>query len=172
MRRGFTLLETMVALVLVGIAMLALGLTMAGSSKYGVLARRQANAVSLARTLAGQLSHAAYSDARLANSNTGNDASFTDPSGLFARSALPTGADAPDGSLGTFNVGNESYDAYVNIAPQPDPTNAGLEMGRYIAVIVRYRVGPTGTSDATYMRAVVLGYRYNPTAVGVGTLPL
>lgn len=171
-RRGFTLLETMVALVLVGMAMLALALTFVAGSKYGVLARRQANAITLARTLAGQLSHVAYSDARLVNNNTGNDATFTDPNGLFARSAMPTGPDAPDGALGTFAVGNESYDAYVNIAPQMDPTNTTLEMGRYIAVIVRYRVGAAGTNEATYMRAVAFGYHYNPTAVGVGTLPL
>jgi hypothetical protein len=45
-----------------------------------------------------------------------------------------------------------------------DPTT--LEMGRAFAVIVRYRVGQK------FMRAVSLGYHYNPAAVGTGTIPL
>ena len=172
MLRGFTLLETMVAMVLVAIAMTGLAMTFLGSSKYGMLSRRQANAVTLARTLAGQLSHADYADPRLANSNLGNDGTFADAAGLFARTALPTGANAPDAALGTFAVGNESYDAYVNVAAQMDPVNSTQEMGRYIAVIVRYRVGAVGSAGAVYMRAVALAYRYNPALVGVGTLPL
>ena len=47
-----------------------------------------------------------------------------------------------------------------------DPVNVTQEMGRMIAVIVRFHVGGANR------RAVALGYRYNPTAVGVGNLPL
>lgn len=181
MRRGFTLLETMVAMVLLGIALIALAVAFASSGKYGILARRQATAVTLARTLAAQLSHSDYTNANLTNTNPANDTTFTDPAGLFAKTALPTGANAPDASLGSFTIGlapwvagskAERYDAYVNIAPQMDPTNATLVMGVLIAVIVRYRVGTAGSSEAVFMRAVALGYHYNPAAVGVGTLPL
>ncbi|MGZ6123442.1 MAG: type IV pilus modification PilV family protein, partial [Myxococcales bacterium] len=115
--RGFSLLETMIALVLVAFAMTALVLAFAGSGKFGVLSRRQANAVALGRSIAGQLNLAAYTDARLLNSNTQNDASFADPNGLFAQQTLPTGNDAPDSSLGTFTVGSEAYQVYVNVAP-------------------------------------------------------
>ena len=166
MARGFSLLETLIALLLVGLAMTALVLTFVGSSQFGVLSRRQATATMLARSLAAQLSHAPWSDARLLNNNTSNDATFTDPSGLFAKTALPTGTDAPDSSLGTFTVGDEQFDAYVNIQPQMDPVNTTTEMGRMIAIIVRYKVG------TRFMRAVALGYRYNPGAVGVGQLPI
>jgi type II secretory pathway pseudopilin PulG len=171
--QGFSLLETFVALVLVAIAMSGLAVAFVGSGKYGVLSRRQANAVSLARSIAGQLNRAAYNDTRLANNNTNNDSTFADPNGLFALPTLPTGNDAADSSLGAFNVGNESYDVYVNVAPLMDPVNVTIEQGRQFAVIVRYQVGNRPNSnDAKYMRAVVLGYRYNPANVGVGQLPL
>ena len=152
---GFSLVETLIALTLVGVAMTGLLVAFVGSGKFGVLARRQANAVALGRSIASQLDAAPWGDARLANNNTGNDGSFADPNGRFAQPALPTGAFAPDGVLGeaaantAFKVGDESYDAYVNVAP--DGTT-----GIFFAVIVRYKVG------STFMRAVVLGYRYNP----------
>ena len=82
---------------------------------------------------------------------------------------MPSGNDAPDSTLAVQKVGNESYEAYVNVVPRMgdgnwDPTT--LEMGRAFAVIVRYRVGQK------FMRAVSLGYHYNPAAVGTGTIPL
>lgn len=163
---GFSLLETLIALGLVAIAMTGLLVAFVGSGKFGVLSRRQANAVALARSIAGELDNADWADARLSNTNGGNDASFADPAGRFALPSLPTGADAPDAALGTFNVGAESYDVYVNVAPDG---NEGL----LFAVIVRYQVGnlPTG-GGGTFMRAVVLGYRYHPAAIGVGQLPI
>ncbi len=165
-RRGFSLIETLVATSLVGLAMNGLVVTFVASGQFGVLARRQATAVALARSVAVTLSHAPYADTRLANSNANNDASFADPDGLFSRATLPTGNDAADGNLGNVAVGDESFESYVNIAPQLDPANAAVEQGRQFAVIVRYHVG------SKYMRAVAIGYRYNPAVVGVGTLPL
>jgi type II secretory pathway pseudopilin PulG len=171
---GFSLVETMLAMVLVAFAMTGVVLAFASSGKFGVLSRRQANAVALARSIAGQLNVAAYTDARLVNNNTQNDTNFADPNGVFARPTLPASGDpdAPDNALGTFNVGVESYDVYVNVAPLMDPVNITLEQGRQFAVIVRYRVGDQKTNDNVWMRAVVLGYRYNPTNMGVGALPL
>jgi len=162
--RGFSLLETLIALTLVAVAMTGLLVAFVGSGKFGVLARRQANAVALARSIANELQAAPWSDARLVNVNSGNDADFADSAGKFALSALPVGTNSPDAALGTFNVGAEQYEAYVNVAP--DATQGVL-----FAVIVRYHVGGTG-SGATFMRAVVLGYHYNPSSVGVGQLPI
>ena len=163
----------MIALVLVAFAMTGLVLAFAGSGKFGVLSRRQANAMALGRSIAGQLNLAPYTDARLVNNNNQNDTTFADPNGLFAQRLLPSGNDAPDSSLGTFTVGNESYAVYVNISPLADPVNAALEQGRQFAVIVRYQVGDRpGSNEGTFMRAVVLGYRYNPANMGVGQLPL
>lgn len=166
MAKGITLLETMIAMILVGISMTTLLLVFLGSGQYGVIGRRQANAVMVARSIANQLNHAAWTDARLANNNLGNDADFADPNGLFAGATVPSGGSAADNALGTIAVGDENFDAYVNVLPQMDPLNNTIEMGRLFAVIVRYRVG------TTFNRAVVLGYRYNPATVGVGQLPL
>ena len=131
--KGSTLLETMIALVLVALAMTALIIAFVGSGQFGVLSRRQATAMAVARSLAGQLDHVPWTDPRIQNVNVANDASFADPNGLFAQSALPTGNDAADFTLPTQTVGQESYEAYVNVAADPN--------GRLFAVIVRYRVG-------------------------------
>ena len=160
---GFSLVETLIALTLVAVAMTGLLVAFVGSGKFGVLARRQANAVALGRSIASQLDSAPWGDARLANTNSGNDTNIGDPNGRFAQPALPVGSNAPDSSLGAFKVGDESYDVYVNVAP--DGTQ-----GLLFAVIVRYRVGNAG--GGTFMRAVVLGYRYNPAVAGVRQLPI
>lgn len=169
---GFSLLETLIALSLVGIAMTGLLVAFVGSGKFGVLSRRQANAVALGRSIASELQAVPWGDARLANTNTSNDANFADPDGRFALPSLPTGSDAPDYTYpvgdpdhpsGVFNVGDEQYTVYINVAP--DGTQ-----GLLFAVIVRYRVG--SAAGGTYMRAVVLGYRYNPASVGARQLPI
>ena len=191
-QRGFSLLETFVALILVAVSMTALIVAFVNSGKYGVLSRRQATAVAVARSQAAILSHVSWPapaaggggtaalpcdptliDPSLKNNNTGNDditsnsKSFADPNGLFAQKTLPTGADAPDVSLGTITVGNESFDTYVNVAPQyDDPVGKTGLQGMMFAVIVRYKVGEQ------FMRAVALGFRYCPTTLSVGQLPI
>ncbi len=165
----------MIAMVLVAFAMTALVMAFGSSSKFGALGRRQANAVALGRSIAGQLSVAAYTDARLVNNNTQNDATFADPSGFFAQRTLPVAPDpnAPDNTIGAVTVGNETYQVFVNVAPLMDPVNVTLEQGRQFAVIVCYQVGDrAGSNDGAFRRAVVLGYRYNPANMGVGQLPL
>lgn len=162
--RGFTLIEVLVALILVGISMTALVLTFIASTRLGVLSRRQANAMAMARSLASTLALADWTDARLVNANPANDAAFADPGGAFANEVLPSGSAAPDATLGVVNAFGESYETYANIRPDLDA--AGVEQGRDFAVIVRYRVG------TIWARAVALGYRYNPGPIGVGALPL
>ena len=175
--RGFTLLETMIALSLVSVSMTGLVVALGSSSKYGALARRQATAMTVARSQVEALTHLAYTDASLTNSNVLNDTDdlIADPAGAFAGKTIPTGNAAPDVSLPSVFVGQdlsplqiqgEKYDVYVNVRPMTDPSS-GSEMGKQIAVIVRYKIG------AQWMRAIALGYRYNPVAVGVADgLPL
>ena len=177
-QRGFSLLETLIALVLVGMSMTMLVLAFSATGRFGILSRRQATATAVARAIAGQLEQAAYTDARLANNNTNNDATYADAAGLFGQDTLPTGNDAPDSTLTNVTVGNETYEVYVNVSPLMDPVNTTLEQGRQFAVIVRYAISNsiTNKSDGSYVgtfrRAVVLGYRYNPANMGVGTLPI
>ncbi|HYV66459.1 MAG TPA: prepilin-type N-terminal cleavage/methylation domain-containing protein, partial [Myxococcales bacterium] len=151
---GFTLLEVLIALILVGLSMTSLVIAFVASGQFGVLARRQATAMMLARSLATTLSHVPYTDPRLQNVNTANDGTFADPAGLFGKSALPTGSDIPDLVLPTVTVGNDTYEEYVNIAadpvtaiaasgiaPAPPPPPPTESSGIFIAVIVRYKVG-------------------------------
>jgi prepilin-type N-terminal cleavage/methylation domain-containing protein len=161
---GFTLLEVLVAMVLLAVGGTALVAAFGASGQLGVLARRQATAVALARSLSAQLALADYGDARITNSNPGNDATFTDAAGLFAHATLPTGTDAPDATLPAVDAVGESYEVYVNVKPDLDAT--GAEQGKDFAVIVRYRVGTVRA------RAVVLGYRYNPSSIGVAGMPM
>jgi prepilin-type N-terminal cleavage/methylation domain-containing protein len=176
--RGFTLLETLIALSLVSVSMTGLVVAVGSSSTFGALARRQATAMTVARSQAEALSHAPYGDLSINNGNVSNDVdlSFADPAGKFASGTTPTGSDAPDVKLFSLEtgalkppvlVGSEPYDVFVNVRPIADATNAGVEQGKQIAVIVRYKVG------AHWMRAVAIAYRYNPAAVGVAdSLPL
>ena len=60
--KGTTLLETMIALVLVAVAMTGLIVAFVGSGQFGVLSRRQATAMAVARSIAGQLDHAPWTD--------------------------------------------------------------------------------------------------------------
>ncbi|MFL5451446.1 MAG: prepilin-type N-terminal cleavage/methylation domain-containing protein [Myxococcales bacterium] len=177
--RGFTLLETLIALSLVSFSMTGLVVALGSGAKYGALARRQATAMTVARSQAEAVAHATYSPVRdpsLVNKNNLNDtdAQFADPAGAFAAATIPAGDGAPDSSLGSVFIGQdlsrsiqgEQYDVYVNVRPMNDPST-GSEMGMQIAVIVRYKIG------AQWMRAVALGYRYNPAAMGVADgLPL
>ncbi|TMB14343.1 MAG: prepilin-type N-terminal cleavage/methylation domain-containing protein [Deltaproteobacteria bacterium] len=170
-QRGFSLIETLIALTLVGMAMTGLLVAFVASGQFGVLARRQATALMVARSLAGTLSRAAYTDTRLVNNNTSNDANtaFADPNGLFAQATMPGLGDPNVPDVTTITpviVGNETFEVYVNVSPQMDPVNITVEQGRQFAVIVRYKVG------SQFMRAVALGYRYNPATIGVGQLPL
>ena len=58
--RGFSLLETLIALSLVGVAMTGLLVAFVGSGKFGVLSRRQANAMALGRSIASQIDAAPW----------------------------------------------------------------------------------------------------------------
>src|SRR5258705_11069333 len=81
--RGFSLLEMLIALVLVGLSMTALLVAFVASGQFGVLSRRQATALALASSIAGQLNYAPYGDARLVNNNVQNDTNFADPDGPY-----------------------------------------------------------------------------------------
>src|SRR5437879_4651045 len=80
--RGFSLIEVVIAMMLVGVAMTGLLVAFVASGQFGVLSRRQATALAVARSVSGQLSRLAYSDPLLSNANANNDANIADPTGL------------------------------------------------------------------------------------------
>jgi len=130
--------------------MTALLVAFVASGQFGVLSRRQATALALASSIAGQLNYAPYGDARLVNNNIQNDTNFADPDGLYAQPTLPTGNDAPDSTLAAQSVATRATRPTSTSSPEW-ATATGihtLEMGRAFAVIVRYRVGQK------FMRAV------------------
>lgn len=162
-RRGFTLAETLIAMVLVAFSMTALVASFTASSRLGTLTRRQANAVAIGKKWVAALSTAAWNDARLVNNNTNNDANYMDPQSLFALDTLPTGNDAPDWPTGgavqtETDPSGENYEIYVNVAP--------FGNGKDFAVIVRYSVG------AVRARAVVQGFKLDLATIGARGLPL
>jgi len=177
--RGFTLLETMIALSLVSVSMTGLVVAIGSGSKFGALARRQATAMMVARTMAEDLTHRPYADPAIANANAANDDdNFADPSGAFASGTIATsGAKAPDFTFPqpvligadpdpAQRIDGEKYDVFVNVRASTETATcntSGLvtEQGKQFAVIVRYKIG------SQWMRAVALGYRYNPCVVGV-----
>ncbi|MFL5390607.1 MAG: prepilin-type N-terminal cleavage/methylation domain-containing protein, partial [Myxococcales bacterium] len=74
--RGFTLLETLIALSLVSFSMTGLVVALGSGAKYGALARRQATAMTVARSQVETLAHAHYAppvDPGLVNNNALND---------------------------------------------------------------------------------------------------
>jgi hypothetical protein len=153
----------MIAMVLVAFSMTALVASFTASSRLGTLTRRQANAVAIGKKWTATLATAPWNDARLANNNTGNDASFMDPQSLFAREDLPTGSDAPDwpasGTTQTeIDPSGERYEIYVNVSP--------FGNGKDFAVIVRYQVG------AVRARAVIQGFKLDLATIGARGLPL
>jgi prepilin-type N-terminal cleavage/methylation domain-containing protein len=162
--RGFTLVEVMVAMVLLSIGMTALIAAFVSSGQIGVLGRRQNAATTIARSIAGSLQLAPYSDPRLANVNPANDATIADPSSLFAQAVVPSGANAPDATIGTYSMGGENFYVYVNVSTDVDGN--GTEQGKDFAVVVRYHVG------TVWARTLVQGYRYNPAANGGAGSPL
>src|SRR5207253_10647385 len=134
-RSGCSCSETLTALTLVGTAMTGLLVAFAASGQFGVLARRQATALMVARSLAGTLSRSPYTDTRLVNNNTSNDAStaFADPNGRFAQATMPCLGDPNVPGVTTITpviVGNETCAVYVNVSPQMDPVNSPVEQRR------------------------------------------
>jgi len=164
--RGFALVEALVSMTIGAIALTALVAGLASAGELGVAARRKALASALARQLADEISKADYgTDPRLADANPANNGDLADSGGKFGGGTIPVSAGAADWAEGSSRKhAGENFNVYVNVQPVID--GVGTEEGKRIAVIIRYRIG------GAFGRAVAMSYRYNPTAVGAGKLPL
>jgi prepilin-type N-terminal cleavage/methylation domain-containing protein len=167
-QRGLTLIEAMVALVVMLIAATGmLGLHVQGQ-KVNADALRILRATAIAQDLSSQISLWAYTDARLANAITANDATIGDPGFAFEAAGAPPAdhgeADlalggAPWNGIATADL-PQGYERYWNVAY---PVNAvfdtngnGISDSMQIAVIVRF---PSG---AGFRRVVLLSIKENP----------
>jgi prepilin-type N-terminal cleavage/methylation domain-containing protein len=113
---GFTLMETMVALVVLGVgvlglaAMLAQAIAVMHGSQYDFIAQQKAEEAAEAIYTAKYTNNATF--AQLSNNTAGN------PSGLFAVGPQPLLQPGPDGLVGTVADGGQPPE-YI-VYPGPD----------------------------------------------------
>lgn len=169
-RRGFTLLETVIAMgvLLIG-ATGMVGLHMQGL-RMEADARRMTRATAIAQDLMDQISVWPWGDARLGSATAMNDsmlATLGDPTFAFEAATPPT-ASFSDGGGGLTTGGTtwngiplaatqaEGFERYWNVAYVDDSNGNAVPDAARIAVIVRY---PAGVG---FRRVVLLGTKLNP----------
>ena len=161
--RGFTLLEPMMAVLvmLVG-AVGVLGLHRIGVTVNGD-ARRMTRATAIAQDLISQIDTWDYTDARLANVNSSNDATLGDPAYAFEGASPPADHGEADLTAGGAIFSGlpaaalaGGYERYWNVAYTDDSNGNNVIDSARIAVIVRW---PQGSS---WRRVVLLGLKRNP----------
>src|SRR5512136_305562 len=85
--RGMSLVEVMIAVVLLVVAAMGVFQTTRFGLKLNQDARRQTRAITIAQDLLNQIQTWPYDDPRLDNTNTANDADYGDGSGKYETSA-------------------------------------------------------------------------------------
>ncbi len=168
-QRGLTLIEAMIAMVVMLIAAVGmLGLHVQGQ-KVNSDAQKILRATAIAQDLSSQIALWPYTDPRLANVNTANDAEVGDPSFDFEAEtpAKPADHGEADLTLGgtlwngipTADLGS-GYERYWNVAypvtPAFDTNGNGISDSMQVAVIVRF---PSG---GVFRRIVLLSIKGNP----------
>ena len=172
-RRGFSIIEGMVAMavMLIGVAGL-IGLQTMGVRMNGD-ARRMTRATAIAQDLLNQIELWPYTDVRLSNANTANDADLGDSAFAFEGTGTPP-ADHAEGDLtlgGTQWLGIQTlppgYQRYWNVSNK-DPASAaalldangnGVEDALRVAVVVRWQ------HQGGWRRVVLTGLKRNPSEV-------
>ena len=167
-QRGLTLIEAMIAMVVMLIAAVGmLGLHVQGQ-KVNADAQKILRATAIAQDLSSQIALWPYTDPRLANASTANDALVGDPGFAFEVDAPPP-ADHGEADLtlgGTLWNGiptadlGSGYERYWNVAypvtPAFDTNGNGISDSMQVAVIVRF---PSGGG---FRRVVLLSIKGNP----------
>lgn len=163
--RGLTLVEVLVALLVLAIGLSGSLLTLLYASRFTAVATHLDEGTSLAQSLTTALMSVPYSaqlsagGSPFSDSNVNNDGDIADSALRFAGSALPTATWAPDHSESELTGTSFAamvrklplgYSRYWNVAPLPSGN------GVAIAVVVRWVEG------RSYKRTVVVGTRYSP----------
>jgi len=162
---GFTLIEVMVAMVLLLITALGLvGLASQGNA-MNADGRRMTRATAIAQDLVANVELWAYDDARLANATTANDTDLGDADGHYETDPSP-GADHDEAHLrlgggawlgiATADLAAGSFERFWNVAEVDDWNANGIPDMKRIAVVVRW---PHGSS---WRRIVLFTTKINP----------
>jgi type II secretory pathway pseudopilin PulG len=161
-QRGTTLVEALVAMTILLVAAAGtLGLQLQGV-RMDSDARHITRATAIAQDLIDQIALWPYTDPRLANATTANDATYADPNAAFeAAGAPPADHDETHLALGGTNwLGiptlDSGYERYWNVAYPDDANGNGTADAVRVAVIVRWPVG------AGFRRVVLISTKANP----------
>lgn len=137
----------MVALVVMLIAALGLLGLHRTSLGWNLEARRMTRAATIAQDLLNQIETWSYTDPRLSNPKTANDADISDDALKFEASADPKTAGLADhdeddlGGSWSGMVAVQPYQRFWNVATPDDSNGNGTADGKRIAVIVRWPHG-------------------------------
>jgi Tfp pilus assembly protein PilV len=163
--RGFTILEALIAMVVITIGSIGMMSLMSTGQRLNADARQMTRAVAVGEDLLGQIATWQYSDARLAAGATGG-ADITDEAQNFETQDAPTFDHSdvelispPDANPNFYGISNTSlngdYQRYWNVAYVDDSNANGVWDGVRIAVIVRWRQG------GAWRRVVLTGFKPN-----------
>lgn len=161
---GYTLIEVMIAMVLLLIGAVGLlGLASQGNA-MNADGRRMTRATAIAQDLVANVELWAYDDARLANRTTANDTDLGDADGVFETEATPV-ADHGEADLAlggpwlgipASELTAGGFQRYWNVAEIDDWNANGIRDMKRIAVVVRW---PHGSA---WRRIVLFSTKINP----------
>jgi type II secretory pathway pseudopilin PulG len=163
LQRGSTLIEAMAAMAVLMIGAAGLVGMQKQSTFFLADARRTTRATAIAQDLLNQIELWDYTDPRLANTNTANDADVGDSAGLFETQATPP-FDHAEADLGagwpgvpTSVLTANRMERYWNVSYSLDDFNGnGVPDAVRIAVIVRWQVG------TSWRKFVMVSTKVNP----------
>jgi type IV pilus modification protein PilV len=145
---GFTLIEVVIAMAVLTIGSLGLLSVTRAGLQLNADARVTTRATALAQDLIAQMQTWDYAnDARLQDSNTGNNDNWDDHEGAFEGAVTSGMYDHTEADLGgaawlgvpTATVQALGFTRYWNVEEDPADVDAnGALMGRRVAVIVRW----------------------------------
>jgi Tfp pilus assembly protein PilV len=165
-QRGTTLLETMVAMAVTLVAAVGTLSMNVQHLRMNGEARRVTEATAIARDLVENISTWPYGDARLANTQSGNDGDIADDAFKFERAVTSTDYDHAEADLTaggaswtglpTPAVAPKGFERYWNVAYPDDAESNSIPDAVRVAVIVRWQVG------SGWRRVVLLTTKVNP----------
>jgi Tfp pilus assembly protein PilV len=163
--RGTTLIEVLAAMAIVMFGAAGVIATQRTSVALMGDARRTTRATAYAQDLLSQMQLWDFTDTRLADKVTENDADTGDSEGAFMTSADPIDdelADFAEGDLGAANTLDTGYlddngmQRFWNVTDLGDENGNGMVDGKLIAVIVRW------PHQSGWRRIVLMTSRKNP----------